>query len=214
MIQSMEILQLPILALQERIEQEMEENPVLELQEEDPDLPGRANRAEHEVARRAHRGRARAGHRRDQGQRGRLRAAAEDGRGVARPLRGAHAALAQPRSRRRASASTTPWPTWPPGPSRCKTTCTTSSAGSTWSRSFGRWPTGSSTTSTPTATCRASLEDLLGPDADRGGSGAGPSRPWRWCRSSTRRASAPAICASACCCNSRPACPTTSSCRR
>ena len=31
MIQSMEILQLPILALQERIEQEMEENPVLEL---------------------------------------------------------------------------------------------------------------------------------------------------------------------------------------
>ena len=39
MIQSMEILQLPILALQERIEQEMQENPVLELQEEDPDLP-------------------------------------------------------------------------------------------------------------------------------------------------------------------------------
>jgi len=36
----MEILQLPILALQERIEQEMSENPVLELQEEeDPDLP-------------------------------------------------------------------------------------------------------------------------------------------------------------------------------
>ena len=39
MIQSMEILQLPILALQERIEQEMEENPVLEMREEDPDLP-------------------------------------------------------------------------------------------------------------------------------------------------------------------------------
>src|ERR1041384_2258044 len=30
MIQSMEILQLPILALQERIEQELQENPVLE----------------------------------------------------------------------------------------------------------------------------------------------------------------------------------------
>ena len=40
MIQSMEILQLPILALEERIEQEMQENPVLELQEDDPDLPG------------------------------------------------------------------------------------------------------------------------------------------------------------------------------
>lgn len=39
MIQSMEILQLPILALQERIEQEMQENPILELQEQDPDLP-------------------------------------------------------------------------------------------------------------------------------------------------------------------------------
>ena len=39
MIQSMEILQLPIMALQERIDQEMQENPILELQEEDPDLP-------------------------------------------------------------------------------------------------------------------------------------------------------------------------------
>ena len=33
MIQSMEILQLPIMALQERIEQELSENPVLELRE-------------------------------------------------------------------------------------------------------------------------------------------------------------------------------------
>src|SRR5262249_13813252 len=39
MIQSMEILQLPILALQERIDQEMQENEALELQELDPDLP-------------------------------------------------------------------------------------------------------------------------------------------------------------------------------
>jgi RNA polymerase sigma-54 factor len=41
MIQSMEILQLPIMALQERIEQELEENPVLELRE-----PAPAERAE------------------------------------------------------------------------------------------------------------------------------------------------------------------------
>ena len=33
MIQSMEILQLPILALQERIEQELNSNPVLEMDE-------------------------------------------------------------------------------------------------------------------------------------------------------------------------------------
>jgi RNA polymerase sigma-54 factor len=39
MIQSMEILQLPITALEERIEQEIIENPLLEKLEEDPDLP-------------------------------------------------------------------------------------------------------------------------------------------------------------------------------
>jgi RNA polymerase sigma-54 factor len=37
MIQSMEILQLPIMALQERIQQELQENPVLELKEADGD---------------------------------------------------------------------------------------------------------------------------------------------------------------------------------
>jgi len=46
MIQSMEILQLPILALEERIEQEMEENPILEIREEDPDLPAEATEQE------------------------------------------------------------------------------------------------------------------------------------------------------------------------
>lgn len=39
MIQSMEILQLPVLALQERIEQEMNENPMLEVAERDDLLP-------------------------------------------------------------------------------------------------------------------------------------------------------------------------------
>lgn len=39
MIQSMEILQLPIIALQERIDQELAENPLLEIQEEDPNIP-------------------------------------------------------------------------------------------------------------------------------------------------------------------------------
>src|SRR5437588_7850037 len=37
MIQSMEILQLPIMALQERIQQELQENPVLELKETAPE---------------------------------------------------------------------------------------------------------------------------------------------------------------------------------
>lgn len=39
MIQSMEILQLPTMALQERVEQEMNENPLLEQQENDPMAP-------------------------------------------------------------------------------------------------------------------------------------------------------------------------------
>jgi RNA polymerase sigma-54 factor len=39
MIQSMEILQLPIALLEERIEQELSENPMLELRDDDPDLP-------------------------------------------------------------------------------------------------------------------------------------------------------------------------------
>ncbi|MCL4190966.1 MAG: RNA polymerase factor sigma-54 [Thermoguttaceae bacterium] len=46
MIQSMEILQLPIMALQERIEQEMQENPILELREDDPDLPAEPSEQE------------------------------------------------------------------------------------------------------------------------------------------------------------------------
>src|SRR5687768_10957670 len=37
MIQSMEILQLPLMALEERIEQELQANPVLELRENEPD---------------------------------------------------------------------------------------------------------------------------------------------------------------------------------
>jgi RNA polymerase sigma-54 factor len=39
MIQSMEILQLPLMQLQERIEQELAENPVLEMLDRDPALP-------------------------------------------------------------------------------------------------------------------------------------------------------------------------------
>jgi RNA polymerase sigma-54 factor len=46
MIQSMEILQLPIMALQERIQQELQENPVLELKESGDETPGADGEAE------------------------------------------------------------------------------------------------------------------------------------------------------------------------
>src|SRR5690349_19649321 len=42
MIQSMEILQLPLMALEERIEQELQNNPVLEQREGDADMDGEA----------------------------------------------------------------------------------------------------------------------------------------------------------------------------
>ena len=42
MIQSMEILQLPLQALEERIEQEMNENPLLEINEEENTPPDEA----------------------------------------------------------------------------------------------------------------------------------------------------------------------------
>src|ERR1700733_8618585 len=55
MIQSMEILQLPLMALEERIEQELQNNPVLELREGDdqvaPDTsPETAERTDEEQA--------------------------------------------------------------------------------------------------------------------------------------------------------------------
>src|SRR6476661_6406454 len=46
MIQSMEILQLPLMALEERIEQEMQNNPVLELRDGATDGDGEATPAE------------------------------------------------------------------------------------------------------------------------------------------------------------------------
>src|SRR5581483_4212105 len=49
MIQSMEILQLPIMALQERIQQELQENPVLEVRETAEDAAPSADGAEAEA---------------------------------------------------------------------------------------------------------------------------------------------------------------------
>ena len=46
MIQSMEILQLPIMALQERILQELQENPVLELRDSSDEQQPAADEAE------------------------------------------------------------------------------------------------------------------------------------------------------------------------
>ena len=50
MIQSMEILQLPIMALQERIQQELQENPVLELKDEAGDGTQTAEETEEQPA--------------------------------------------------------------------------------------------------------------------------------------------------------------------
>ena len=47
MIQSMEILQLPLMALEERIEQELQNNPVLEVREGDNAERQHRSRADH-----------------------------------------------------------------------------------------------------------------------------------------------------------------------
>src|SRR5262249_26358132 len=49
MIQSMEILQMPIMALQEKIQQELQENPVLELKEPDEETGEEAAAADSEA---------------------------------------------------------------------------------------------------------------------------------------------------------------------
>ena len=88
MIQSMEILQLPLMALQERIEQEMEDNPVLDQVEVDEDEPRSRRRR-----RRSHQQRrptpSASWSSKTTEQRGRLRAAAQHGRESAGRLRGA-----------------------------------------------------------------------------------------------------------------------------
>ena len=174
MIQSMEILQLPILALQERIEQEMEENPILELQEEEPEPPPEGDEAEERPAgRRPHRGRARAGDRRDPLERGRFRAADEDGRGVARPLRGAFARLARRDRRGRRAQDRRDGQHGRPAAVAAGLSARPVGLVRPRARACGRWPTASSTTSTRNGYLQGRLEDLLGADA-----GDGANRPW------------------------------------
>ena len=215
MIQSMEILQLPILALQERIEQEIEENPVLDLQEDDPDLPAETAEAEargldpdapteeerelviDETTQ----------------QRGRLRAADEDGRGVARPLRGTLPSLAgrggrgrRAEARRhgqhdRPAAVAAGLPPRPVGLVRARAGL----AGDV--RADHLQPRHQRLSARPPGR-------PAGAGRDARKISPWPSGPWPWCRSSTRPAWPPATCANACCCNSRRACPVTSSCRR
>ena len=88
MIQSMEILQLPLMALQERIEQEMEDNPVLDQVEVDADEPEEPPEGGSRPSSVADTERELVVERQPE-QRGRFRAAAQHGREPAGRLRGA-----------------------------------------------------------------------------------------------------------------------------
>ena len=123
MIQSMEILQLPILALQERIEQEMQENPALELLEEDPDLPEEQVEVENPDAPTSEeRELVVQENKNNEEDFERLLSMSEEwpdhfedrSRPSSRPRRG------------RIHANTTRWPTWSTGRSRCRIICTIS----------------------------------------------------------------------------------------
>ena len=167
-----------------------------------------------EPPRRADRGRARAGDRRDNRQRGRLRAADEDGRGVARPLREAPASLAQPDGRGGASASTTPWPTWSPGRSRCNDYLHDQLG---W---FDLEPRVAAMAERiiynldPTATCSAAWKTCSAPTPTprRPGAGAAGAGGGAEARPARRRRPRPARVPAAA--TRRPACRTTSSSRR
>ncbi len=100
MIQSMEILQLPIMALQERIQQELQENPVLELRDS-PTSSSPPRRAKSSTAsrppcgRHARPRRRRAGHRRVRLQRAGLRPPGGPEQGLGRPLQRRASPVAQ-----------------------------------------------------------------------------------------------------------------------
>ena len=89
MIQSMEILQLPLMALQERIEQEMEDNPVLDQVEVDAERAGSRRPDERSHEQRRPTPNASWSSKTAPQQRGRFRAAAQHGREPAGRLRGA-----------------------------------------------------------------------------------------------------------------------------
>ncbi len=138
MIQSMEILQLPIMELEERIEQEMEENPLLTMQEEDPDLPEETNRTG--KPRRADLRRARTGRRRNQRQRRRLERLLNLGEEWS-PDYDERPASPVPASRKKETASSTRWPTWSIARSRSTIIFAISSPGSASTRRSARWST-------------------------------------------------------------------------
>ena len=99
MIQSMEILQLPIMALQERIQQELQENPVLELQDSTDERSRRRGDELDGADRRAGGRRAipaqGTGHRRERQQRAGLRPPGSAEQGLGRPLQRGAPPLAQ-----------------------------------------------------------------------------------------------------------------------
>ena len=163
---------------------------MLDLQEDDRTCPRSRSRVEE--PRRAHRGRARAGRRRDEEQRGGLRAADEHGRGVARPLRGAPAPsstrmeeegerkhdamanmVARPQSLQDYLRDQLGWFELDAHCGRCAERIIYNLDANGYLQ--GR------------------LEDMIDPSAGRS-SWPWPRRPWRWCRSSIRPAWRPAIC--------------------
>jgi len=163
MIQSMEILQLPIMALEERIQQELVENPILDMQEEDPDLP-----AEEEPEREAPDApsdeEARVGHRAR--------------RGTTRPTSSGCLTIDEQwpdhfeeHARLRAIASMKKGPqhdamaNMVARPQSLQDYLHDQLDTSTFALPCGRWPTGSSTIWTSTATCKGAWKNLLGPEA-------------------------------------------------
>ncbi len=202
MIQSMEILQLPIMALQERIEQELSENPVLVDLRESARTCGGGGRRDGATAAGRARGRDRAE---------RVRQPDRPGRELERALRRRAAAepgLAErgrrPQARRHAEHGLAA-PLVPRRPDRTARLLRLRSDRPAAGRVHHLQP-GRQRLPEAQPARRGPRLRTARPRWNR------PRRRSGWSRSSTRRASAPATCASACCCSSRRRRPATTCC--
>ena len=211
MIQSMEILQLPIMALQERIEQEMQENEALELVEEDPDLPEEEVEAANPDAPTAEERELVVDETKDN----------EDD--FERLLNMDEEWPDHFEERSRPSATRVEEEGERKHDAMANMVDRPQSLHDYLHDQLGWFELDESLRQMcdriiynldANGYLQGRLEDLVDP-------AGGPAEPWRWrsrrwrsCRSSIRPASAPAICRNACCCSSRRACRTTSSSRR
>ena len=192
MIQSMEILQLPIMALQERIEQEIQENEALEAPGTRSRSAGRGSRSTKTPTRPPSKSASWSSTKRKTTKTISNACCSSTKSG---PTISKSAAAPRPRGwKKKANASTTPWPTPSIAPNRSTIICTISSVGSSSSRAIRQLCDQIIYNLDANGYLQGRLEDLVDPDAAARRNWNSPAAAlWPLCKSSIRPASAPAI---------------------